>query len=73
MTDKQELGTPNKPWLIKCASIGNPSSSHAYLSLVTEGGVQICLGMTFDQWRLISMQAAQVVAGWPVNVEPPAA
>jgi hypothetical protein len=68
-----DLGTPNKPLMVKCTSIGRPARNHAYVSAVTDDGRQICLGMSFDQWRLLAMQSSQVVAGWPVNVEEPAA
>lgn len=63
----KELGTPSDPLIVKCTSLGQPSNNSAYWSLVTMDGRQICLGLSFDQIRLIASQASTAVAGWPVD------
>lgn len=67
------FGTPQSPKPVKCTSLGQPSSDRCYWSIVLADGQQICLGFTFDQLRLVAAQSSKAVAGWPVNVEEPAA
>jgi hypothetical protein len=69
----ETLGTPNKPIRIKCTSLGQPSKDSAYISAVSEGGVQICLDMSRRQWALLNAQIAQALAAWPEDVQEPAA
>lgn len=67
----RQFGSPADPVNVKCTSLGRPAKDRAYWSIVAADGTQLCLGMTFDQLRLIASQASEAVAGWPVSVEKP--
>ena len=72
MSDETALGTPDKPLMVKCTSIGQPDKDSAYLSVVTMDGKQLCLGFGLSQILLIASQASKA-AMTMASVEAPAA
>lgn len=61
----EDYGTAHKPLPVKCTSIGRPDRDCAYLCIVAADGRQFYFDVTFNMARLISVQAADAVAGWP--------
>ena len=57
MADK--FGDPIKPLSVKSLSIGCPSKSETYLSIVGTDNREFCFDLTYGQLRLIAMQTAQ--------------
>jgi len=62
-------GTTVNPLNMKCTSMGRPSRTSAYLSIVTQDGRQFCFDISFNAARLIAAQSADIVASWPVEPE----
>jgi hypothetical protein len=66
-TDEEKRGTPFKPLKVKCLSIGRPSKTEAYLSIVAADGRQFCFETPYAAARLIRVQAGEFVDAYPVE------
>jgi hypothetical protein len=65
MSDEEKYGTPFKPLPVKCLSVGNPSKTQAYISIVLQDGRQLCCELRYGAARLIRSQAGEFVDGYP--------
>lgn len=56
MSDTEIFGTPARPMMVRCTSLGDQGGEVVYVSAVTEKGSHVHLGFTRGQAQLLGLQ-----------------